>query len=115
MFCLVRFLDTNIKAAKKFRLFIELHPQVVHLALLFHLTQLLATLVTVTGNGFDPISTVAITFDGSTVATVTSTSNGGFSATFIVPLSSSNGDHTVKATQGSNSVSTLLSERYRQQ
>src|SRR4029078_9717793 len=35
------------------------------------------TLVTVTGNGFDPISTVTITFDGSTVAAVTSTSNGG--------------------------------------
>jgi hypothetical protein len=64
-----------------------------------------ATLVTVTGNGFDPISTVAITFDGSTVSTATSTSNGGFSATFIVPLSSSNGDHTVKASQGSNSAS----------
>ena len=60
-----------------------------------------ATSVTVTGNGFDPISTVVITFDGSTVSTVTSTSNGGFTATFIVPLSSSIGDHTVKATQGS--------------
>jgi len=41
------------------------------------------TSVTVTGNGFDPISSVAITFDGSTVAAVTSTSSGGFSATFM--------------------------------
>ena len=63
------------------------------------------TSVTVTGNGFDPISTVVITFGGSTVSTVTPTSNGGFTATFNVPLSSSIGDHTVKATQGSNSAS----------
>ena len=64
-----------------------------------------ATLVTVTGNGFDPISTVAITFGGSSVAAVTPTSNGGFTATFRVPLSSSIGDQTVKATQGFNSAS----------
>jgi hypothetical protein len=64
-----------------------------------------ATLVTVTGNGFARISTITITFDGSAVSTLTSTSDGGFSATFIVPLSSSNGDHTVKASQGSNSAS----------
>jgi Bacterial Ig-like domain len=63
------------------------------------------TSVTVTGNGFDPISTVAITFGGSSVTTVTPTPNGGFTATFRVPLSSSNGDQTVKATQGSNSAS----------
>ena len=63
------------------------------------------TSVTVTGNGFDPISTVVITFGGSTVSTVNPTSNGGFTATFNVPLSSSIGDQTVKATQGSNSAS----------
>ena len=63
------------------------------------------TSVTVTGNGFDPISTVVITFGGSNVSTVTPTSNGGFTATFRVPLSSSIGDQTVKATQGSNSAS----------
>ena len=63
------------------------------------------TLVNVTGNGFDPISTVAITFGGSTVSTVTPTSIGEFTATFRVPLSSSIGDQTVKATQGSNSAS----------
>ena len=64
-----------------------------------------ATLVTVTGNGFVPISTVAITFDGSTVAAVTPTYPAGFfTATFKVPPSSI-GDHTVKATEGSNSAS----------
>ena len=63
------------------------------------------TLVTVTGNGFDPISTVVISFGGSNVSTVTPTSSGGFTATFNVPLSSSIGDQTVKATQGSNSAS----------
>ena len=63
------------------------------------------TSVTVTGNGFDPISTVAITFGGSTVDTVTPTSSGGFTATFNVPFDSSIGDQTVKATQGSNSAS----------
>ena len=63
------------------------------------------TLVTVTGNGFDPISTVAITFGGSSVSTVNPTSNGGFTVTFNVPLSSLIGDQTVKATQGSKSAS----------
>ena len=52
-----------------------------------------------------PISTVAITFDGSTVAAVTPhTPAGFFTATFKVPPSSI-GDHTVKATEGSNSAS----------
>ena len=41
------------------------------------------TSVTVTGNGFDPISTVAITFGGSSVSTVTPGSSGGFTATFL--------------------------------
>ena len=40
------------------------------------------TSVTVTGNGFDPISTVAITFDGSTEYSDTY-SSGGFTATFM--------------------------------
>ena len=55
-------------------------------------TVLPVTSVTVTGNGFAPISSVVITFEGSTVASVTSNSNGGFISTFIVPFSSSNGD-----------------------
>ena len=36
---------------------------------------------------------------------MTTNSNGGFIGTFNVPLSSSNGDQTVKASQGSNSAS----------
>ena len=36
---------------------------------------------------------------------MTSTSNGGFNATFNVPSTSSIGDHIVKASQGSNSAS----------
>ena len=64
-----------------------------------------ATLVNIIGNGFDPFSTVVISFDGDTRAIVTSTSDGGFSATFNAPSTSSNGDHIVKASQGSNSVS----------
>ena len=47
--------------------------QVVHLILPFQLTRpsgTVLTSVTVTGNGFDPISTVVITFGGSTVSTV---------------------------------------------
>ena len=51
------------------------------------------------------ISTVVISFEGDTRDTVTSTSNGGFNATFNVPSTSSIGDHTVKASQGSNSAS----------
>ena len=64
-----------------------------------------ATLLTVTGNGFDPFSTVVISIEGDTRDTVTSTSNGGFNATFNVPSTSSIGDYTVKASQGSNSAS----------
>ena len=64
-----------------------------------------ATLVTVTGNRFDPFSTVVISFEGDARDTMTSTSNGEFNATFNVPSTSSIGDHTVKASQGSNSAS----------
>ena len=67
-----------------------------------------ATLVNIIGNGFDPFSTVVISFDGDTRAIVTSTSDGGFSATFNAPSTSSNGDHIVKASQGSNSASKMF-------
>jgi len=64
--------------------------------------------VNITGTGFDPTSTVTITFGGSTVTTtpfpLTTNNNGEFSATFAVPDSSS-GPQTVIATQGSNSAS----------
>jgi hypothetical protein len=65
----------------------------------------LASLVTVTGNGFDPSSPIVISFQGDTRVTVTWPSTGAFSTTFNVPSTSSNGDHIVKASQGSNSAS----------
>ena len=64
-----------------------------------------ASLVTVTGDGFDPLSPVVISFQGDTRVTVAWTSNGAFSTTFNVPSTSSNGDHIVKASQESNSAS----------
>ena len=66
------------------------------------------TSVNITGAGFGSSSTITIEFDGTPVATipntVTNTPAGFFTATFNVPPSS-NGDHTVKATQGGNSDS----------
>ena len=65
--------------------------------------------VNITGVGFDPSSTVAITFNDTdittTPTTVTTSNNGEFFANFTVPLSSSVGFVQVVATQGSNSVS----------
>ena len=52
-----------------------------------------ATLVTVTGNGFDPSSPVVISFQGDTRVTVAWTSIGAFEATFNIPSTSSIGDH----------------------
>ncbi|GEM_PF-2355130 len=70
------------------------------------------TLVTVTGTSFAPNSTISITFDGSSVVTtppiVTSSSAGGFSATFQVPLAASQGQHTITATDGTNTHSALF-------
>jgi hypothetical protein len=68
----------------------------------------LASLVTVTGDGFDPSSPVVISFQGDTRVTVAWTSNGAFSTTFNVPSTSSNGDHIVKASQESNSASKMF-------
>ena len=61
--------------------------------------------VNITGAGFNPDSTVAITFNDTDITTVTPSNNGEFSADFVVPLSSSVGFVQVEATQGSNSVS----------
>ena len=62
------------------------------------------TSVDVSGTGFAPLSSVTITFDDATVAATTTTSTGTFSATFNIPLSSSIGDHSVEARQGSNTA-----------
>ena len=65
--------------------------------------------VTVSGNGFAANKTVTITFDGAAVATtpasVTTGSNGSFSATFIVPTAG-RGDHTVRAQDASGNFAT---------
>lgn len=67
------------------------------------------TIVTVTGTGFDPSSTVIINFDGypypvaTTPNTVITNNDGEFSATFLVPPSTG-ADHTVTAAQGSNTA-----------
>jgi hypothetical protein len=59
------------------------------------------TSVTVTGTGFAGTSTITIKFDGvtqtTTLPTVTTDSDGSFTASFDVP-SASLGDHTVSAT-----------------
>jgi hypothetical protein len=67
-------------------------------------------LVNITGAGFDPRSTVVITFNDTDITTttptrVTTSNNGEFFANFTVPLSSSVGFIQVVATGGSNSAS----------
>ena len=61
--------------------------------------------INITGAGFDPSSTVAITFNDTDITTVTPSKNGEFFANFTVPLSSFVGFVQVVATQGSNSAS----------
>ena len=57
------------------------------------------TMVTVSGSGFYPSSTITIKYSGSTEATVKSTSSGSLPSrvTFTVPASAT-GDHSVSAT-----------------
>ena len=77
------------------------------------------TSVDIAGAGFDPSSNVTITFNGSVINTtpslITTGAKGTFSANFTIPNSTS-GDHTVIATQGSNSASKTFtvttSQRY---
>ena len=63
------------------------------------------TTVTVTGTGLAPASSITISYDGVTQITIpsriTSSSLGGFSATFIVPTSKV-GAHIVQASDGTN-------------
>jgi hypothetical protein len=62
--------------------------------------------VTISGTGFHPSSEVTITYESTpvVVATTQSDSGGAFSATFEVPASQ-HGEHTIKATDGTSSVS----------
>src|SRR5437879_6011246 len=53
---------------------------------------------TVAGTGFGVSESVAITFDGTVIATATTGSDGGFTAAATVPASAVPGGHTVIAT-----------------
>ena len=57
--------------------------------------------ITVSGAGYIAGRTVTITYDGNQVATATVNANGGFSAAFTAPASSG-GEHSVVATDGTN-------------
>jgi hypothetical protein len=57
------------------------------------------TAVTANGTGFAGAETVTVTFDSTTVATLTSGSGGTFSASFVVPAGSAPGNHIVVATE----------------
>ncbi len=64
--------------------------------------------VTLTGTGFINDTTITITFGGTAIvtspATITSTDNGDFSATFVVSTTTTAGSYTVEATDGTNSA-----------
>ena len=61
------------------------------------------TTVSVTGanNAFSPSTAVTLSWDGTTLTTITSNSTGGFVTTFQVP-NASDGSHKVQATDGTN-------------
>ncbi len=61
--------------------------------------------ITISGTGFKPNAQITITYASTpvVVATVTSAANGAFTATFKVP-NSSPGEHTITATDGTNSL-----------
>lgn len=63
------------------------------------------TVVTISGTGFKPNSTVTITYASELVevATVTSEADGSFEATFGVPPSKA-GEHTITASDGTSSM-----------
>ena len=65
--------------------------------------------VTVSGSGFIPNATVTITYATEPVAVATTTADaiGKFSATFTVPKSK-HGQHTITATDGTNTVTTIF-------
>jgi hypothetical protein len=65
--------------------------------------------VTVSGTGFAPTSSITIRLDGNQLATSVSNSAGSFTATINIPLGTSQGSHTVSATDGTNSSSGSIS------
>src|SRR5207245_8101050 len=65
------------------------------------------TSVTVTGITFSPSTTITLSWDSTTLTTITSNSTGGFTTTFQVPTAS-DGSHKVQATDGTNTHSALF-------
>ena len=63
----------------------------------------IASSVTFSGAGFTPNRIVTIYYDTTPVAEATTDANGDFSVSFRVPVSSS-GNHTVSATDGTNTT-----------
>jgi hypothetical protein len=63
--------------------------------------------VTISGTGFKANTEITITFESTpaVVATTQSDSGGAFSATFDVPPTSTSGEHTITASDGTSSVS----------
>lgn len=62
--------------------------------------------VTISGSGFKANTEITITFESTpvVVATVTSGSDGSFTATFDIPPTSTSGEHTITASDGTSSV-----------
>ncbi|TLX83690.1 MAG: hypothetical protein E6L00_00135, partial [Thaumarchaeota archaeon] len=65
------------------------------------------TSVTVTGITFSPSTTITLSWDSTTLTTITSNSTGGFTTTFQVPTASA-GSHKVQATDGTHIHSALF-------
>ena len=63
--------------------------------------------VGIDGASFAPNKIVIIKYDGTEVATATISNDGSFSASFIVP-NSAQGNHTVTATDGTNTVELIF-------
>ncbi len=68
------------------------------------------TEVTISGTGFTPAAMITVTYSTEPIVSVASTADadGKFSATFAVPRST-NGEHTVAATDGSNTATITFS------
>ncbi|WP_197706559.1 fibronectin type III domain-containing protein, partial [Candidatus Nitrosotalea okcheonensis] len=68
------------------------------------------TTVSVTGanNAYSPSTAVTLRWDGTALATITSNSTGGFSATFQVPSTATAGSHKVQATDGTHTHAALF-------
>jgi N-acetylneuraminic acid mutarotase len=58
--------------------------------------------VKVTGGGFSPAEQLTLSFDGTTLATVTTNSQGGFTVNITIPAGASIGGHVLQAKGGTS-------------